>query len=141
MLGSQGATLVQVLTPAEEMKWKLITLPFETAFLQLMRFQVSPGVPSLFHPKKKKGVQAEGEDFLHFFTLSRPPEAKSKPWKSRKSRYIHRTGTNQLQTCMQRVIPATTHFVEPVHTRHNHLGSPQVTALTPCPKCRLPARV
>lgn len=64
MLGSQGATLVQVLTPAEEMKWKLITLPFETAFLQLMCFQVSPGIPSLFHPKK--GVQAEGEDFLHF---------------------------------------------------------------------------
>lgn len=73
MLGSQGATLVQVLTPAEEMKWKLITLPFETAFLQLMRFQVSPGVPSLFHPKKKKRCSGRGgrfSTFLHAFQTS-----------------------------------------------------------------------
>lgn len=105
-----------------------------------------PGLPrpiSIFFIKKRKVFRQSLKIFLHFFMLSRPTGlAKATGCgRSRKSRYIHCTCTNKLQTCavnltLWRSISATTHFVESIHTARPS-GQPNTMGLTPFQNCKL----
>lgn len=113
MLGSQGTAVVQILTLAEEMKWKLINIAILNNFPPVNIFPGFPRSISSFSSKQKKVFR---QSLKIFYTASCFPDL-LKPGQSYR---FWKAQQVQIQSLiLQRGISATAHCVE-----SNHLGSP-----------------